>query len=96
MFSGDGGLGSLLGLALAGGRWLPQLASRTTRLRDRRDGVFENQLFLRAGLHNQRKLVKALDASQKLGAVHQIDRDRYFFAPREIEESVLNVLWRWL
>ena len=96
MFSGDRGLGSLLGLALAGGRWLPQLAGRTSRLRDRRDGVFENQLLLRACFHDQRKLVKALDAPQQFGTVHQIDRDRYFFPPREIEEAVLNVLWRWL
>ena len=92
MFSGDRGLDSLLGLAFGGGGWAPQLVSATARLRDRRDGVFENQLILRVCFQDQRKLVKALDAAQEFGAIHQVDRDLNFFPPREIEEAVLNVL----
>ena len=93
MFSGDRGLDSLLWLALGGGgRRLSQLAGRPTRLRNRRDGVFENQLIVRVCFQDQRKLVKALDAAQEFGAIHQVDRDLNFFPPREIEEAVLNVL----
>ncbi|MDX6406474.1 MAG: hypothetical protein QOH70_3929 [Blastocatellia bacterium] len=92
---GDRRLNSLVRLALAGGL-LPQLAGRPARLRDGRDGMFENQLLLRARFHNQRKLVKALNSPQQFRAVDQIDRDRDLFPPREIEETVLNILWRWL
>ena len=56
--------------------------------------MLENQLLLRSRFHDQRKLVEALDAAQKLSAIHQINRDRSLLAPREIEKSVLNVLWR--
>ena len=56
--------------------------------------MLEDQLLLRSRFHDQRKLVEALDAAQQLGAIHQINGDRSLLAPREIEESVLNVLWR--
>ena len=56
--------------------------------------MLEDQLLLRSRFHDQRKLVEALDAAQQLGSIHQINRDRCFLAPREIEKSVLNVLWR--
>ena len=56
--------------------------------------MLEDQLLLRARFHDQRKLVEALNAAQELGAIHQVNRDRSFLAPREIEKSILNVLWR--
>ena len=56
--------------------------------------MLENQLLLRSRFHDQRKLVEALDAAQQLGAIHQINGNRDLLAPREIEKSVLNVLWR--
>ena len=56
--------------------------------------MLENQLLLRSRFHYQRKLVEALNAAQQLGAIHEINRDRSLLAPREIEKSVLNVLWR--
>ena len=95
MFSGDRGLDSLLGLAFAGGGWVPHVVSATARLRDRRDGVFENQLLLGARFQNQREFVEALDAAQQLCTVNQIDRYRGFLAAREIEEAILNILRRW-
>ena len=58
--------------------------------------MLKNQLLLRSGLENQRKLVEAFDAAQQFGAVHKINCDRRLFSPREIEETVLDVLWRWL
>jgi len=63
-------------------------------MRDRRDSMLENQLVLRAGFHNQGKPIEALDAAEKFGPVHQINRDRRLFPPREIKETVLNVLQR--
>ena len=56
--------------------------------------MLENQLLLRSRFHDQRKLVEALNAAEQLGSIHQINRDRGLLAPREIEKSVLNVLWR--
>ena len=56
--------------------------------------MLEDQLLLRSRFHDQRKLVEALDAAQQLGSIHEINRDRSLLAPREIEKSVLNILWR--
>ena len=58
--------------------------------------MLKNQLLLRSGFENQRKFVEAFDAAQEFGAVDKINRDRRLFSPREIEETVLDVLWRWL
>lgn len=63
-------------------------------MRDRRDSMLENQLLAGAGFHNQGKLIEALDATQKLCPVHKINRDRRLFPPREIKETVLDVLQR--
>ena len=57
--------------------------------------MFENQLLLGARFQNQRELVEALDATQQLRAVNQIDRYRDFLAAREIEKAILNILRRW-
>ena len=96
MPSGSGGLDGLFRRTVGRHRCLSQFASRAPRLRDGRDGVLKNQLLLRAGFQNQRKLIKALDAAQQFGAVHKINRDCYLLSPREIEEAVLDVLWCWL
>ncbi len=56
--------------------------------------MLEDQLLLRSRFHDQRKLVEALDAAQQLGSIHEINCDRSLLATREIEKSVLNVLWR--
>ena len=58
--------------------------------------MFEDQDLGAADIEEHGKFVKALDASQEFRAVHQVDRDRDLFPAREIEETVLNVLWRWL
>lgn len=71
-----------------------QLTRGAARLRDSRDCMLEYQLFLRAGFHYQGKLVKALNAAQQLGSIHQIDCNGRLLAPREIEKPILNVLWR--
>ena len=55
--------------------------------------MFENKLILRAGFQQQRKLVEALDATQQFRAVDQIDRHGGFLAAREIQKTILNVLW---
>jgi len=52
--------------------WRAELARGSSSLRDRRNRVFENQLFLCAGFHNQGKLIEAFDAAQEFGAVHQV------------------------
>ncbi len=70
-----------------------KFSRRTPGLGDGRNGMLKNQLLLRARFHNQRKLVEALDATQQLGSVDEINRDGSLLAPREIEKSVLNVLW---
>ena len=55
--------------------------------------MFENQLIVGAGFQNQREFIKALNPAQQLGAVDQINRYRRFLATREIEKTILNVLW---
>ena len=55
--------------------------------------MLENQLLLRAGFQQQRKLVEALDTAEQLGAVDEIDRDGRLLAPREIQKTILDVLW---
>src|ERR1043166_8589627 len=69
-----------------------QLAGRAARVLDRGDGVFEDQLLLRAGFEEDGELVEALDAPLQLRAAHQIDRDAAPLAPRRVQERVLNVL----
>ena len=96
MSSGDGSLGILLRLVLIGRGRLFEIPGRAPRLRDSRYGMLENQLLLRGSLHDQRKLIKALNAAQELRAIHQIDGDRDLFPAREIEKAVLNILWRLL
>jgi len=55
--------------------------------------MLEDQLIVGSGFQNQREFVKALDPAQQLGAVDQIDCYRRFLATREIEKTILDVLW---
>ena len=55
--------------------------------------MFENQLILRAGFQQQRKLIEALDATQQFRAVDEIDCHSGLLAAREIQKTILNVLW---
>ena len=56
--------------------------------------MFENQLLLRTRFYNHGELVEALYSPQELGAVDQVDGHGGLLSAREIEKSVLNVLWR--
>ena len=55
--------------------------------------MLEDQLILRAGFQEQREFVEALDAPQQLRAVDEINRDGSFLAAREIQKTILDVLW---
>jgi hypothetical protein len=94
LVSRGGSLFDLVSDVWKGRLWRTKFARGASGLRNGRDRVLEYQLFLRAGFHNQRKLVEALDATQQLGSIHQIDRDGDLLAPREIEKPILDVLWR--
>ena len=69
-----------------------QVAGRAPRLRDRRDGVLENELFLRARFQQHRELVETANAARQLGAVEQVDHDCGFLATNCVEKRVLYVL----
>ena len=55
--------------------------------------MLEDQLIVGAGFENQREFVKALYPAHQLGAVNQVNCDRCFLATREIEKTILDVLW---
>jgi len=55
--------------------------------------VLEDQLIVGAGFQNQREFVEALYPAQQLGAVDQINCHRRFLATREIEKTILDILW---
>jgi hypothetical protein len=73
-------------------RWM-QFAGGASRLGNRRDGVFENELFLGAGFEQDRKLIETTDAAGELSAVQEIDHHRRFLATYSVEKGVLNILW---
>ena len=75
---------------------MTQFARPAARLRNRRNSVLENELLLCAGLEQQREFVKALDASQQLRAVHEVDCHGGFLSAGEVQKTVLNVLWYYL
>src|SRR5438552_3314277 len=62
--------------------------------RDRRNGMFENQLFLIVGFQHNRVLIERANTSGQLHSAHQINRDAAAFLASGIEEGVLNVLPR--
>jgi hypothetical protein len=55
--------------------------------------VFENQLVLRAGLQQQREFVEALNAAQQLGAIDEVNCYGSLLAPRQIQKTILDILW---
>jgi hypothetical protein len=55
--------------------------------------VFENQLILRAGLEQQREFVETFNAAQQLGAIDKINCYSSLLAPRQIQKTILNILW---
>ncbi len=65
-------------MLLAVGRDRPstmmKIAPASTRQRNGRDGVFEDQLLLRTGFENYRVLVEAFDSPRKLNSAHQVNR----------------------
>lgn len=75
---------------------MPQFASPAARMRNGRDSVLKNELVLRAGLEQQREFVKALDASQQLRAVHEVNCHGGFLSAGEVQKTILNVLWYYL
>ena len=60
------------------------LAQGAARVLDRRDRVLEDELLLRAGFEEHRELVEAADATRKLRAVHQVNRNRVFLAAHRV------------
>ena len=72
---------------------MPQFARSAARLRNRRNSVLENELFLRAGLEQQREFIKALDASQQFRAVHEVNCHSGFLSAGEVQKTILDVLW---
>ena len=82
-----------LDMLLAVGRVRPstmmKIAPASTRQRNGRDGVFEDQLLLRAGLQDYRVLVKAFDSPCKFNSAHQVNRYIASFFTGTVEKAVL-------
>ena len=85
------GVADLSGMGFVGGLRV-QIAGISPRLRDRGDGVFEDELFLRTRLQQHGKLVKTPDSPRQLGAVQQVDDDGSLLAADRIEKRILNIL----
>src|SRR5712691_5508063 len=62
----------------------------------RRDGVFEDQLFLVVGFQNQRVFVETLDSARELHAAHQVNGENYFVLAGVVQEAILNILSRFI
>ena len=58
--------------------------------------MLEDELVVWTGLQQNGKLIETADAARQLGAIHEVDRDRRFFAPDGVKKSVLNILGRGL
>ena len=69
-----------------------EIARSPSVLRDGGNGVFENQLFLRAGLEKHGKLIKASDSSGQLGPVEKIDNYCGLLAADGIQKRILDIL----
>jgi len=63
-----------------------------TRHRDRRNCVFEDQLFQVSRFQHEREFVEAADFTREFDATHQIDRHVDAIAAQIIQKPVLNVL----
>jgi len=69
-----------------------QIAGVAPCLRDGGDGVFEDQLFLRPGLEQDRKLIETPDTARQLGAIQEVNDHRSLLTAHRVEKGVLNVL----
>ena len=56
------------------------------------NSVFEDQLFLRSGFKQNRKLVKASDPARQFSAIQKINNHGSLFSADSIEKCVLNIL----
>ena len=66
-----------------------EITPAAARQRHGRDGVLEDQLFLRTGLQNHRVLVKALDSPRQLHPAHQVNRYVAAVFTGTVEKAVL-------
>ena len=69
-----------------------EIARGPSVLRDSGNCVFENQLFLRAGLEKHGKLIKTSDSSGQLRPVEKINNDGGLLAADSIQKRVLDIL----
>src|SRR3984957_2526869 len=61
---------------------------------DGRDGVFEDQLFLAAGLKHHRIFVETTDAARQLDTAQKINRNAHPLLAGRVQEGILYVLRR--
>lgn len=64
----------LLAVGCARPSTMMKITPASTRERNGRNGMFEDQLLLRPGFQNYRILVKAFDSPRKLNSAHQVNR----------------------
>ena len=69
-----------------------QVAGRAPRLWDCRDGVLKDELFLRSGFKEYRKLIETSNTARQFRAVEKIDDHRGLLSAHRVEKSVLNIL----
>jgi len=69
-----------------------EIAGTPARLRNRRDGVFEDQLLLRARLQQYGELIEASNSSGQFCAIQQVDNYRRLLTADRVEKCVLNIL----
>jgi hypothetical protein len=55
--------------------------------------VFEDQLFLRTGFEQDRKLVEASDSARQFRAIQQVNDYGRLLTSHRVEKGVLNILW---
>ncbi len=64
----------------------------SARYRDRRNGMFEDQLFQIARFKHEGELIEAANFTCQFNAAHQIDRYIDPVFPKVVQKSVLYVL----
>ncbi|HKU72993.1 MAG TPA: hypothetical protein VJR02_03700, partial [Pyrinomonadaceae bacterium] len=55
--------------------------------------MLEDELFLRAGFQQDRKLIKAADSARQFGPIQEVYDHGSFLTPNRVKKSVLDVLW---
>ena len=69
-----------------------EIAGTPARLRNRRDGVFEDQLLLCPRLQQYGELIEASNSSGQFCAIQQVDNYRRLLTADRVEKCVLNIL----